>query len=85
MDTFQRAHIKRGLAAGSSEDEDVPLHVRVALTYSAVLGLEIFKEIEDLEDKDRIKDKKVMTFCPSLIPRLTEVHRSLISSTRLIS
>ena len=59
MSTFQRALIERGLRSGQDEDEDVPLHVGVSMTYAAVLGLELFKEVEALEDKDRIASKKV--------------------------
>ena len=59
LGTFQRALINRGLMSGSAEDEDVPLAAGVSMTYAATVGLELFKEVELLEDKDRVKDKKV--------------------------
>ena len=59
LGTYQRALIERGLRSGSDEDEDVPLNVGVSMTYAATVGLELFKEVELLEDKDRVKDKKV--------------------------
>ena len=59
MSTFQRALVERGMDAARSEDEDVPLGCGVSMTYSAVMGLEIFREIESLEDKERISSKKV--------------------------
>ena len=59
MSTFQRALVERGMESARCEDEDVLLNVGVTMTYSAVMGLEIFKEIETLEDKDRIQSKKV--------------------------